>query len=343
MSEEEKQHFIEENQNLQTQLAAKEAEINRMTETQMKASMMVMQQRFLLDSLSFQAGMDSLAIANTDLALREATSSRRFYLAALAALLLLTGGSLYGVYKARHYAHSLEIKNTIIKKEQERSENLLLNILPALIAEELKTKGRTTARLFDDVAVLFADFVGFSKIAEQLTPAQLVDDLDVCFKAFDDIISHYGLEKIKTIGDAYMCAGGLPDGGGSQMQDMTEAALEMQQWLKNWNEERIALKLPQYEARIGIHCGPLVAGVVGSRKFAFDIWGDTVNVAARIEQAGERGRVNVSGDAYKVIQNLYECSYRGKIAVKNKGEIDMYFIDKKKLQTISAQSLPEER
>jgi class 3 adenylate cyclase len=327
MTEEEKQHFIEETQNLQEKLVAKEAEISRMTEAQMKSSIMVMQQRYLLDSLSFQAGMDSLAISNNDLALREAKSSRRFYLVALAALVLMCAAALFSVFKARQYAHSLEVKNNMIVLEQERSENLLLNILPALIAEELKTKGRTTARLFDNVSVLFADFVNFSSIAEQRSPAQLVSDLDVCFQAFDEMVARNGLEKIKTIGDAYMCAGGIPNGDGSHIKDMIHTALEMQQWLYKWNMERDTLQLPRYDARIGIHCGPVVAGVVGSHKFAFDIWGDTVNVAARIEQAGESGRVNISGDAYRAIKDRYACQYRGKIAVKNKGEIDMYFVE----------------
>lgn len=327
MSEDEKMRFLQENKGLQLELAIKKAEIDLMTEAQMKASMMVMQQRYLLDSLGFEAGMDSLAIANSNLALQEADSKRRFYLAGLAAMLLLAGGSLFSYFKARQYAKTLVIKNNIIREEQQRSETLLLNILPALIAEELKAKGRTIARPFEDVGVLFADFIGFSKIAEQINPQQLVNDLDVCFQAFDEIVARHNLEKIKTIGDAYMCAGGLPNGGGSQMRDMVSAALEIQKWLSNWNIERDVQRLPRYEARIGIHCGPIVAGVVGSKKFAFDIWGDTVNIAARIEQAGESGRVNISGEAYQIVKDYYSCRYRGKIAAKNKGEIDMYFVE----------------
>lgn len=326
-SDQEKQRFLQENKLLQAELAAREAEISQMTEEQMKASMILMQHRHLLDSLDHKFGMDSLALANSDLALREATSNRRFYVAGLIALLLLAGGAMFSYVKARQYAKTLEVKNTVIRQEQERSENLLLNILPALIAEELKSKGHTTARPFEDVGVLFADFIGFSHIAEQVSAEQLVSDLDTCFQAFDAIIVRYGLEKIKTIGDCYMCASGLPNGGGSQMRAMVDAALAIQRWLSDWNIERDIKGLPRYEARIGIHRGPVIAGVVGSKKFAFDIWGDTVNIAARIEQAGAGGRVNISGEAYQVIKAYYDCQYRGKVAVKNKGEIDMYFIE----------------
>ena len=154
-----------------------------------------------------------------------------------------------------------------------------------------------------------------------------MSELDTAFRAFDSIIAKYNLEKIKTIGDAYMCAGGLPNGGGSQLRDMVNAAREMQQWLTEWNEQKHAEGLPRFEARIGIHRGPVVAGVVGSKKFAFDIWGDTVNIAARVEQAGEGGKINISGNVYEIVKNYVPCKYRGKIAAKNKGEIDMYFVE----------------
>jgi class 3 adenylate cyclase len=314
-------------QALQSQLAAREAQINQMTEEQRKNTMLLMQQRIMLDSMVYNASLDSLADANNTLALREAESNRKFYVSAIVALLLLAGGSTFSFVRARQNAKVLEEKNKIIREEQQRSENLLLNILPVLVADELKQNGRTTARYFDDVSVLFADFVGFSKIAEQLQPQELVTELDTAFKAFDDIIARYGLEKIKTIGDAYMCAGGLPNGGGSQVKDMVNAAREMQQWLTAWNVERDAKGQPRFDARIGIHRGPVVAGVVGSRKFAFDIWGDTVNIAARVEQAGEGGKINISGEAYEVIKTFVPCHYRGKISAKNKGEIDMYFVE----------------
>jgi class 3 adenylate cyclase len=319
--------FERRNQELQAQLAAREAQISQMTEEQIKTSMLLLEQKSKLDSVVFRNSLDSLSVENWNLALREAESNRKFYIAAIAALLLLAGGSLFSFVRARQHSKILEEKNKTIREEQQRSENLLLNILPSLVADELKKNGRTNARYFEDVSVLFADFVGFSKIAEQLKPQQLVTELDTAFKAFDEIIARHGLEKIKTIGDAYMCAGGLPDGGGSQIRDMVNAAREMQTWLSTWNAERDSNKLPRFDARIGIHRGPVVAGVVGSKKFAFDIWGDTVNVAARVEQAGEGGKINISGEAYEIVKNFAPCQYRGKIATKNKGEIDMYFVE----------------
>jgi adenylate cyclase len=319
--------LLQESQVLQDQLAAQEAVINQMTEQQMKTAMLVMQQRVLLDSVFYRAGIDSLSVANANLALREADSNRKFHYAAIGVLLLLAGGSTFSFVKARQNALVLGERNKTIREEQARSEILLLNILPALVADELKKKGRIDAQYFEDVSVLFADFVGFSKIAELLSPQQLVSELDTCFQKFDEIIAHYNLEKIKTIGDAYMCAGGLPNGGGAQMRDIVAAAFDMQKWLTDWNAAREKTGLPRFDARIGIHRGPVVAGVVGSKKFAFDIWGDTVNVAARIEQASEGGRINISGEAYSVVKNDFDCQYRGKIAAKNKGDIDMYFVE----------------
>jgi adenylate cyclase len=319
--------MLSESQTLQAQLAAQSVELEQMTEAQMKTAMLVMQQRVLLDSVYFSRGMDSLAVSNANLALREAESNRKLNYAIMGVLLLLAGGATVSFIRARLNSRVLQEKNKTIREEQERSENLLLNILPSLVAEELKKQGKTKARYFEDVSVLFADFVGFSQIAEQLTPQQLVTELDTCFQKFDEIMAKYALEKIKTIGDAYMCAGGLPDGGGAQLRDMVAAAKEMQLWLFEWNKVREKDGLPRFDARIGIHCGPVVAGVVGSKKFAFDIWGDTVNIAARIEQAGEGGRINISGDAYQVVKDYFPCHYRGKISAKNKGEIDMYYVE----------------
>lgn len=320
--------LMQESKVLQAELAQKKAALDSMTETQMKTAMVLLQQRYVLDSLSYRANIDSLAISNWNLALREAEAKRNVYLAGMVLMLLFASGVGFSWLRARQYSKTLEEKNAIIREEQARSENLLLNILPALVADELKAKGHTEARPFEEATVLFADFVGFSKIAEKITPQQLVSDLDTCFQAFDGIVAMYGLEKIKTIGDAYMCAGGLPTGGsGAQAREMVKAALEMQDWLNTWNKERDLQNLPRYDARIGIHCGPVVAGVVGSKKFAFDIWGDTVNIAARVEQAGEGGRINISGVAYEIVREYFPCEYRGKVAVKNKGEIDMYFVN----------------
>jgi class 3 adenylate cyclase len=323
----EEERLLKESQALQSLLAQREADISAMTDEQMKTELMLMQKNQVLDSMMYRSRLDALEVSNWNLALREAESNRKFNYAIMGVLLLLAAGASWSYVRARQNAAVLQEKNIIIREEQQRSENLLLNILPSLVADELKAKGRTNARYFEDVSVLFADFVGFSRIAEVLSPQQLVNELDTCFQAFDDIINKYGLEKIKTIGDAYMCAGGLPDGGGSMLRNMVLAAKEMQMWLFEWNATRDKLGQPRFDARIGIHRGPVVAGVVGSKKFAFDIWGDTVNIAARVEQAGEGGKINISGEAFLLVKEYFPCQYRGKIAVKNKGEIDMYYVE----------------
>lgn len=324
--EENRKQLLKSSQALQRKLAEQEAAIESMTAAQMKAAMLLMQQRVLLDSALYRRGLDSLAVANANLALSEAESARRFNYVVMALLLVLAAGAAFSYLRARQHARILAEKNALIRQEQQRSEELLLNILPQRVAEELKKMGRTQAHYYPDVTVLFADFVGFSKIAEQLTPQQLVSELDICFQQFDAIVARYGLEKIKTIGDAYMCAGGLTDASDAQVREMLCAAQEMQQWLAAWNAERERMGQPRFEARIGIHRGPVVAGVVGSRKFAFDIWGDTVNVAARIEQAGVGGRINISGAVYETVKEQFPCQYRGKIEAKHKGQIDMYFV-----------------
>jgi adenylate cyclase len=308
-------------------LMAKEAAINQMSESQVKVELMLMQQRQILDSLLFRSKVDSLAISNQNLALHQAQTARNFSYALAGILLLSFCGALYSVVKVRRTSRQLAQKNVIIAQEHNRAEQLLLNVLPRTVADELKAKGHTQARFYEQVTVLFADFVNFTKIAEQTSPQGLVTDLDTCFKAFDQIIGNYGLEKIKTVGDAYLCAGGLFNPDGPQTVAMVHAARDMQIWLDTWNAERARHNQPAYQARIGVHLGPVVAGVVGAQKFAFDIWGDTVNTAARIEQASEPGRVNLSQTAYNAVKTHLNCTYRGKLPAKNKGEIEMYFLD----------------
>ncbi len=219
-------------------------------------------------------------------------------------------------------------KNRIIQEERERADSLLTNILPVKIAEELKENGKVKAQRYDKVTVLFSDFRNFTRIAEQLGPEDLVEELDKCFKAFDFIIGQYeDVEKIKTIGDAYMCATGLT-GNHTMPHNLIRAALEMQQFLEEEKQERMRQGKPYFEARIGIHTGPVVAGVVGLKKFAYDIWGDTVNTAARVETNSEVGRVNISEDTYNLVRYKFECEYRGKVEAKNKGHLDMYFVNK---------------
>jgi len=214
-----------------------------------------------------------------------------------------------------------------ISKEKKRSDELLLNILPAEVAEELKNKGSAEARQFDDVTVLFTDFKNFTQISENLSPSELVAEIHTCFKAFDTIMGIHKIEKIKTIGDSYMAAGGLPVANKTNATDVVTAALEIQQFMEEHTRNKNREGKEIFEIRIGIHTGPVVAGIVGIKKFAYDIWGDTVNIASRMETSGEAGKVNISGSTYELVKTQFNCIPRGKIQAKNKGEIDMYFVE----------------
>lgn len=214
-----------------------------------------------------------------------------------------------------------------IAKEKKRSEELLLNILPEETAEELKATGSALTKSYESVSVLFTDFKNFTQASEILSPEELVSEINYCYSEFDRIVTKYGIEKIKTIGDAYMCAGGLPVKNNTHPVDVVKAGIEMQQFIESNKKEREAKGLPFFELRLGVHTGPVVAGVVGTKKFAYDIWGDTVNTASRMESSGEIGKVNISGDTYQLIKDVFVCEYRGKVKAKNKGEIDMYFVE----------------
>ena len=213
--------------------------------------------------------------------------------------------------------------NIIIAKEKQRSEDLLLNILPSEVAEELKDKGTAEARYFNDVTVLFTDFKGFTTVAERLTPQQLVNELHNCFKAFDAIMGKYNIEKIKTVGDAYLAVSGLPVNNPKHAEDIVNAAIEIKNFMTVRKKE---LGIMTFEIRIGIHSGSVVAGIVGVKKFAYDIWGDTVNTAARMEQNSEAGKINISESTYNRVKDMFNCSYRGEIEAKNKGALKMYFV-----------------
>ena len=214
-----------------------------------------------------------------------------------------------------------------ISKEKKRSDELLLNILPEETAEELKTTGTAKAKSFDSVSVLFTDFKNFTQASEKLSPEELVEEINHCYCEFDKIITKHGIEKIKTIGDAYMCAGGLPVANSTHPMDVVQAGLEMVEFIERNKNERIAKGQPFFELRCGVHTGPVVAGIVGIKKFAYDIWGDTVNTASRMESSGEIGKVNISGTTYELIKDKFNCEHRGKVKAKNKGEIDMYFVN----------------
>jgi class 3 adenylate cyclase len=210
-----------------------------------------------------------------------------------------------------------------LRAEKQKSDDLLRNILPLEVAEELKEKGRSEARLYNDVSVLFTDFVDFTQRAETLSPGALVAEIDTCFKAFDDIIEKHGLEKIKTVGDAYIAVSGLPVENPSHARDVVAAALEIRSFISNRKETN-----PQsFSIRLGINSGPVVAGIVGVKKFAYDIWGDTVNTAARMEQHSETGKINISSTTYDLVKDTFRCTYRGQLEVKHKGQMNMYFVE----------------
>lgn len=213
-----------------------------------------------------------------------------------------------------------------IKKEKKRSDELLLNILPSETAEELKAKGFAEPRHFDMVTVMFTDFKGFTGIAEKMSAGELVAELHYCFKNYDEIITKYQIEKIKTIGDSYMCAGGLPVPNVTNAEDVIRAALDIQHFMNEYRERRQNEGKPFFDIRIGIHTGPIVAGIVGIKKFSYDIWGDTVNIASRMESSGEAGKINISVATYELVKEKFICEYRGEIDAKGKGKIKMYFI-----------------
>ncbi|MCY1722302.1 tetratricopeptide repeat protein [Prolixibacteraceae bacterium Z1-6] len=226
----------------------------------------------------------------------------------------------------KNYRDKVKV-NRILDKQKDEIESLLLNILPKKIAKELRRKGFATPRNYESVTVLFTDFKDFTKISAQLTSAELVQELNDYFMAFDDIVEKHNLEKIKTIGDAYMCAGGLPVKNDTHAVDAVRAALEMQKFMRLKNEKRSELGQTAWGLRVGIHTGPIMAGVVGRKKYAYDIWGSTVNVASRMESNGEVDKVNISSTTYNLVKENFQCLYRGKISAKNVGEIDMHFIE----------------
>jgi adenylate cyclase len=304
----------------------------------------------------------AMAMAGNDVQIDDSTATGRLIEMALAIVILSIPVSM-SIYLARNYAEInkdlniqlvnvealsartleqelekqrlLENRQEELEKEvlnrtaeliaqKQKSDDLLLNILPEEVAEELKEKGTSAAKYFDHVSVLFTDFVDFTKAGERMTPQQLVDELHTCFKAFDDIISKYSIEKIKTIGDAYLAVSGLPLSDTQHAVNITKAAIEIRAFIA---ERKQRLPNQSFNIRIGIHSGSVVAGIVGVKKFAYDIWGDTVNTAARMEQNSESGKINISQSTYDLIQNSFKCSFRGQITAKNKGELNMYFVE----------------
>jgi class 3 adenylate cyclase len=228
--------------------------------------------------------------------------------------------------KQRVLEQIINKKNEDLVKVNEKTEALLANVLPKNTAAELMAKGKATKTKYNFVTVLFSDIQGFTQIAEEMNPEVLIDELDKFFFHFDSVVEKYRIEKIKTIGDAYMCAGGIPEKNRTNPVEVILAALEMQEYMKNLKEASLIQGMKYWDIRIGIHTGTVIAGVVGHKKLSYDIWGDTVNIASRMESSGEAGKINISGSTYEFVKDFFVCEHRGKMPVKYKGELDMYFV-----------------
>ncbi|MBT8294997.1 MAG: adenylate/guanylate cyclase domain-containing protein, partial [Gramella sp.] len=229
----------------------------------------------------------------------------------------------FGLFRRNRF---IKRTSSIIESERNRSDNLLLNILPEETAKELKKNGRVEAKKFASVTVLFADFKRFTLVAEKLPPERLIKTIDYYFSQFDRIMEKYDIEKIKTIGDSYMAASGLPFPSHDHANKMLKAAFEMTEFVKETKEKSL-FDDADFEVRIGLNSGPVVAGVVGIKKFAYDIWGDTVNIASRMESHSDIGRINISENTYELVKDEFDCEYRGKVEVKNQRILKMYYVN----------------
>lgn len=260
--------------------------------------------------------------AEVDLLNQKQHNQRIIFFASVAAFILIALLAI-GLFHRNYYIRKT---SSIIEKERDRSDDLLCNILPEKTANELKMIGKVEAKHFESVSVMFTDFKAFTANSDKLSPEELVESIDFYFSKFDEIMEKYGLEKIKTIGDAYMCAGGLPFPSPDHAIKSIEAAFEIAEFVDRSKKED-PHNLTRFDIRIGINTGPVVAGVVGTKKFAYDIWGDTVNIASRMESNSEPGKINISENTYQLIKDQFCCSYRGEIPAKYKGNLKMYFVN----------------
>ncbi len=226
------------------------------------------------------------------------------------------------LYKSK-VEKELQIKTKQLEEEKKRTDSLLKNILPAEIVHEIKTKGTVNPRFYDEVSILFTEFSGFDLITSRVDPNLLLKELNEVFENFDGIVQKHKLEKLKTIGDSYMIAAGVPQRMENHAECLLLAAIEMRDYILRRNE----VKEIKLEMKTGIHTGPVVAGIVGMRKFTFDVWGDTVNIASRMTSGCEPQKINISGETYNRVKDKFECIYRGKLNAKGKGEIDMFFVN----------------
>lgn len=319
----------------QQELSQKQATISQISQAKQRSDSLVRTKASMVEFLTKEQLADSILIERAARQLEERghqvaeAEFAKKVLGLLAALIFVLAGAFYMRYRAkRRAANDLSAKNIQIEEERRRSDELLLNILPPAIAKELKLRNKVSAQKYEKATVMFIDFIGFTSLAEKLSPERLVEELDFCFSNFDRIIGQYRIEKIKTIGDAYMCAGGLPLPNKTHPEDAVRAALEMVAWLENRNRNNPAAVFR--EMRVGIHTGQVIAGVIGKNKFAYDIWGDAVNLAARLEEEGASNQVNISGTTFEAVKNRFDCTPRGRREVRNKGLVDMYFIKQEK-------------
>ena len=325
---------------LNKDLDTKSVVLEQMTKEKVEAQALMEYNRRLIDSMKFEAELDSMELFYRQVMIKEQESdlkwqesqlslknTQRNLFLALSAIVLLTALMLFMKWRATaKFNEELKLKNEEIAREKEESERLLLNILPRDVAEELKERGKVSTQYFDQVSVMFADFVEFSKISKRLSPGELVKTLDSLFRSFDTIIAKCEIEKIKTIGDAYMCACGIPTPRRNNADKLTAAAVDIQNYVEKWNEKRRIKGLPEFKIRIGIHTGPIITGVVGKHKFAYDIWGDTVNIASRLESASQPGMINVSESTAGLLSKKYKLESRGKVEVKNMDPLEMYYV-----------------
>jgi adenylate cyclase len=298
-------------------------------ETSNRMMNMEFQKQQLADSIAY-VKKQNVAQLKYQAEIQKKESQRNIIIASLCFMLLLAVGLWSRLNFVRKSKEALQIEKEALRIEKDRSEALLLNILPPEIAQELKEKGSVNAKDFKLVSILFTDFIAFTQTAQTMSPQRLVEEINVCFKAFDSIAEKYQIEKIKTIGDSYMAAGGMANPGQDSLKNTVLAGLEMQAFITQRSIENQQVQLPSFQMRVGVHAGPIVAGIVGVKKFQYDVWGDTVNTASRMESNGTVGKVNISEALYELLQNEddFTFQHRGSIEAKGKGEINMYFVEK---------------
>lgn len=311
---------------LQRNLSMTSLQLNQVNEVRDSMSDELLMKDGVIRNVTYKIFLDSIMdlrredLLNQQLEIitikQKANDRMMIALISLAACFLLISFFLYKIWK---YSND-------IKKEKAKSDELLLNILPAEIAKELKEYGKVETDFYENGNIMFVDFVGFSHIAKQRTPRELVADLNDCFIALDELALKFGIEKIKTIGDAYMCVTGLPVPNEDDTDRLVEFGFGIIAFLRQWNEKRKSFGLLPFEARIGIHTGALAAGVVGKHKFCFDVWGDTVNVAARVESAGQPGKICISEATRKRLSKKYNFDSIGIVSVKNMQPFEMFLI-----------------